>query len=85
MTNPRLLLPDETSQGLAPLVLGQVQKQIGELKAGDLSMLLAEQWQDFALGLGDHAYIIEKGMIKYDGLAEELTHTVELREKYLGV
>ena len=85
MTNPRLLLLDEPSQGLAPLVLGQVQKQIGELKAGDLSILLAEQRQDFALGLSDHAYIIEKGLIKYDGLAEELNQNVELRKKYLGV
>ena len=64
MTNARLLLLDELSQGRAQLLLGQVQEQIGELKAGALSIFLAEQKQDFALGLSDHAYIIEKGMIK---------------------
>ena len=84
MTNPRLLLLDEPSQGLAPIVLGQLQKQIEDLKAGDLSILLAEQRQDFALSLSDNAFIIEKGIIKYECLAEELNNNIEIRRKYLG-
>jgi len=80
-----LLLLDEPSQGLAPLILKHLREQILELKARGISILLAEQNQDFAMSFGDRVYIIEKGMIQFDGSVEKLKEDFEIRKRYLGV
>ena len=85
MLNPRLLLLDEPSQGLAPLVLRDLSEQIQKLKTSGISILLAEQNQDFALRFSDRAYIIEKGTIQFDDSAEKLKEDFEIRKRYLGV
>ena len=85
MLNPQLLLLDEPSQGLAPLVLKHLSEQIQKLKASAISILLAEQNQDFALSFGDRVYIIEKGTIQFDGSAQNLKEDFETRKRYLGV
>jgi branched-chain amino acid transport system ATP-binding protein len=85
MLSPQLLLLDEPSQGLAPLVLKHLSEQIQKLKASAISILLAEQNQDFALSFGDRAYIIEKGTIQFDGSAQNLKEDFETRKRYLGV
>jgi branched-chain amino acid transport system ATP-binding protein len=70
--NPDLLLLDEPSEGLAPLVVDMLRSKIGELKAQGLTILLAEQRVDFALALADRVYVLEKGTIRHSGRAAEL-------------
>jgi branched-chain amino acid transport system ATP-binding protein len=70
--NPELLLLDEPSEGLAPLVVEMLRDKISELKAQGLTILLAEQGVDFALALADRVYVLEKGTIRYSGDAAEL-------------
>jgi len=72
MGNPELLLLDEPSEGLAPLVVDTLRDRIGELKAQGLTILLAEQRADFALALADRVYVLEKGTIRFSGGAAEL-------------
>src|SRR5207245_11032697 len=72
MGNPDLLLLDEPSEGLAPLVVETLRATIGELKAQGLTILLAEQGVHFALSLADRVYVLEKGTIRYSGAAAAL-------------
>lgn len=70
--NPELLLLDEPSEGLAPLVVDTLRDKIAELKAQGLTILLAEQRVDFALALADRVYVLEKGVVRHSGGAAEL-------------
>jgi branched-chain amino acid transport system ATP-binding protein len=72
MGNPELLLLDEPSEGLAPLVVDTLRDKIAELKAHGLTILLAEQRADFALALADRVYVLEKGVVRFSGAAAEL-------------
>lgn len=72
MGNPELLLLDEPSEGLAPLVVEMLRVKIGELKAQGLTILLAEQGVDFSLALADRVYVLEKGAIRFSGDAAAL-------------
>ena len=72
MGNPELLLLDEPSEGLAPLVVETLLEKIRELKAQGLTILLAEQGVDFSLALADRVYVLEKGSIRHNGPAAEL-------------
>ena len=65
MGNPELLLLDEPSEGLAPLVVETLLDKIRELKAQGLTILLAEQGVDFSLALADRVYVLEKGSIRH--------------------
>jgi branched-chain amino acid transport system ATP-binding protein len=85
MGNPDLLLLDEPSEGLAPVVVQQMLVQLKALKSSGLTVLLSEQNLKFSLELADRAYIIEKGEIKYQGTSETLRTDAELRRKYLMV
>src|SRR5262249_62174073 len=67
MGNPDLLLLDEPSEGLAPLVVAALRAKIGELKAQGVTILLAEQGVDFSLALADRVYVLEKGSVRYRG------------------
>jgi branched-chain amino acid transport system ATP-binding protein len=67
MGNPTLLLLDEPSEGLAPLVVDALRDQIGELKAQGLTILLAEQGIEFSLALADRVYVLEKGAVRFSG------------------
>ena len=69
MGNPELLLLDEPSEGLAPLVVDTLFAKIGELKAQGLTILLAEQGVDFSLALADRVYVLEKGAVRFTGAA----------------
>lgn len=84
MGNPRLLLLDEPSEGLAPRVVEDLEAQIGRLKEGGLSIVLAEQNLDFALALSDRVHILEKGEIKYSGTAGALRDDAEAQKSYLA-
>jgi branched-chain amino acid transport system ATP-binding protein len=85
MGNPDLLLLDEPSEGLAPLVVDQLKEQMLRLKAEGIAILLAEQSTKFSLGLSTRAYILEKGRVCYQGTLEELEANEELSRTYLAV
>jgi branched-chain amino acid transport system ATP-binding protein len=72
MGNPELLLLDEPSEGLAPLVVTALLAQIAELKAQGLTILLAEQGVEFSLALADRVYVLEKGAVRFTGAAAVL-------------
>ncbi len=85
MTNPSLLLMDEPSEGLAPLLVQQLRDQLLELKAAGLPMLLVEQNLGMALAVADEVYIMESGKIVYHGKPEELEAAEDIKYRYLGV
>lgn len=83
MTNPDLLLLDEPTEGLAPLIVELLEEQIVKLKEAGLTVLLAEQNLDVALRLSDRGYVIDNGVIRYEGSIEDLRNNEEVRNKYL--
>ncbi len=85
MGNPRCVLLDEPSEGLAPIIVEQMAQSIHALKGEGLSVLLSEQNLHFCQTVADRAYIIEKGHIRFGGTMAELTADVSLREQYLSV
>jgi branched-chain amino acid transport system ATP-binding protein len=85
MGNPELLLLDEPSEGLAPLVVAALLENIRSLKEQGLTILLAEQGVDFSLALADRVYLLEKGHIRYSGPAAELRDDTKLRDRLLAL
>jgi len=85
MGNPDLVLLDEPTEGLAPLMVREVMKIIRELKEKGETILLVEQNSTLALRVSQRAYILENGHQVFSGLAEELIQNRELRQKFLGV
>jgi branched-chain amino acid transport system ATP-binding protein len=85
MGNPELLLLDEPSEGLAPLVVDHLQEQISRLRSDGLTILLAEQNVDFSLNLADRVYVLEKGHIRYEGSAREFRENASIRQQYLAL
>jgi branched-chain amino acid transport system ATP-binding protein len=85
MTNPRLLLMDEPSEGLAPLIVAEIGRVAGKLRDQGLSILLVEQNLSLALRLASRVYVMNKGQIVYSGLPGELQANEEVKHRYLGV
>ncbi len=85
MSNPTLLLMDEPSEGLAPLLLQQLGTQLLELKRSGLTIFLVEQNLGLAMKLADEAYVLDRGQIVYHGGAAELDADLEIKQRYLGV
>jgi branched-chain amino acid transport system ATP-binding protein len=85
MGNPEILLLDEPSEGLAPLVVENLRAQLGRLKASGLTLVLAEQNVRFVSELGDRVYILEKGMVRYHGSMAEFLADAQVRQAYLAV
>ncbi len=85
MGNPELLLLDEPSEGLAPLVVDHLEQQIARLKQDGLTILLAEQNVDFSLALADRVYVLEKGVIRFSGPAARLRDDERLRHELLAL
>jgi branched-chain amino acid transport system ATP-binding protein len=85
MGNPELLLLDEPSEGLAPLVVDHLKDQIARLKQDGLTILLAEQNVDFCLDLADRVYVLEKGHIRYEGTAASFREDESIRAQYLAL
>jgi branched-chain amino acid transport system ATP-binding protein len=85
MGNPDLLLLDEPSEGLAPLVVDALCAKIGELKAQGMTILLAEQGVDFSLALADRVYVLEKGTVRFSGAAAELRDDRALLDRLVSV
>ena len=85
MTGPDLLLLDEPSQGLAPLVVNAVMDTIRELKHQHVSMLLVEQNAEMALQLADRVYVIDHGTVVFEGTPDRLRADTQVTATYLGV
>jgi branched-chain amino acid transport system ATP-binding protein len=85
MTNPYLLLMDEPSEGLAPVIVLELSHIIAQLKENALSLLLVEQNVAMALELSDYAYVLSRGEVVYESEPKELRDNEELKNKYLGV
>jgi len=85
MTNPELLLMDEPTEGLAPLLVREVGRAIGELKREGLSILLVEQNLPLALSVADRVHILSRGQIVHTCTPSELTADDAVKARYLGV
>ena len=85
VTNPDLLLLDEPTEGLAPILVGMLEDHILALKDSGLTILLAEQNQKTALNLSDRGYILDNGAIRYQGKIEDLRQNEEIMRRYLLV
>jgi len=85
MGNPRILLLDEPSEGLAPVIVQALGQQIAALKREGLTILLSEQNLKFAARLADRAYIIEKGQIRWEGPMGRLLEDDAARRAYLTI
>jgi branched-chain amino acid transport system ATP-binding protein len=85
MGNPDLLLLDEPSEGLAPIIVQAIGQLIKTLRGIGVTILLAEQNMHFCLGIATHATVIDKGQIVYRGTIEELRHNDEIKHRYLAV
>ena len=85
MKNPALLLLDEPSEGLAPLIVQNLAEVIGRIRSEGVTILLADQNLKFCRKTSDRGYILEKGMIQYEGIMEEIWQNEEIVKKYLVV
>jgi branched-chain amino acid transport system ATP-binding protein len=85
MGNPLLVLLDEPSEGVAPVIVEQMAHMILALKARGASILLSEQNFHFARLVSDRAYVLEKGQIMYEGSMQNLTDNEEIQRAYLSV
>ncbi|MFJ9947432.1 ABC transporter ATP-binding protein [Kitasatospora sp. NPDC091207] len=84
MSRPKLLMLDEPSMGLSPLMMQKIMATIVELKAGGTTILLVEQNAQAALSLSDHGYVMETGRIVLKGTGADLLHDESVRKAYLG-
>ena len=85
MSNPDLLLMDEPTEGLAPLLVREVARVIGELKRSGLSILLVEQNLALALSVADRVHVLSRGQIVHSGTPAELMVNDDVKTRYLGV
>lgn len=84
MSHPRILLLDEPSMGLAPIIVNQIYELIQKIKDSGITILLVEQNAKKALSICDYAYVLENGKIKLSGSGEDLLKSDEVRKAYLG-
>ena len=85
MAKPKMLLMDEPSMGLAPIIVEEIAKIIGEINAQGMTVVLVEQNAELALDLADYAYVLETGDLALEGPADELHDNDHVRAAYLGV
>ena len=85
MTNPELLLMDEPTEGLAPLLVEQVAQAIIRLKKEKQSILLVEQDLSLALEVADYVYVLSKGSVVFEGPPDQLKQREDIQSRYLGV
>lgn len=84
MSKPKVLLLDEPSMGLAPILVAEIFKIIKELNSYGITILLVEQNAKMALSIADYAYVLETGTIAVEGDAKELAQSEEIKKAYLG-
>lgn len=84
MSDPKLLMLDEPSMGLAPIIVDEIFELIVKLKQGGRTILLIEQNASMALSISDYAYVLDLGSITLSGKGEELLQSDEVKKAYLG-
>ena len=84
MTEPKMLLLDEPSMGLSPILVKEIFSMIKALHADGITILLVEQNAKMALSISDRAYVLETGLISMSGKAQDLLHDDKVRRAYLG-
>jgi branched-chain amino acid transport system ATP-binding protein len=85
MTNPRLLILDEATEGLAPLIRAEIYRSIERLKAEGLSLLLIDKDVKALTRVAGRHYVLEKGRVVWSGTSSELAAAAEVQHRYLGV
>src|SRR6185503_7990832 len=85
MTNPKLLILDEATEGLAPLIRLEIYRSIEQLKAEGLSILVIDKDVKALCRVADHHYVLEKGRVVWSGSSAELQSNTQLQHRYLGV
>ena len=85
MTNPKLLILDEATEGLAPLIRNEIWNCVGSLKSTGQSILLVDKNIDALTRIADRHYIIEKGKVVWKGTSSELQGDQDLQHRFLGV
>jgi branched-chain amino acid transport system ATP-binding protein len=85
LTNPRLLILDEPTEGLAPVVVAEIEAVLRRLKTEGLSILLVEQNLAFALAFADRVAVLGKGRVRWSGTSAELDQSEEIRHRWLGL
>ena len=84
MCKPKMLLLDEPSMGLSPLLVKEIFEIIRQVNRNGVTVLLVEQNAKMALEIANRAYVLETGKIKMEGEAHELANNIEVRKAYLG-
>ncbi len=85
MTNPRMLILDEATEGLAPLVCIEIYRAIESLKASGLAILIIDKNLGALTRIADRHYVLEKGRVVWSGVSPELAFNREVQHRYLGV
>ncbi len=85
MANPKLMILDEPSLGLAPVLVSQIFRLIAGLRDEGVAILLSEQNARLSLAIADRGYVIEKGRVALSGTGHDLLHSTDIAERYLGV
>ena len=85
MTNPRLLILDEATEGLAPLIRAEIYRSIEQLKAEGLSILIIDKDVKALTRVADRHYVLEKGRVVWSGTSSQLAASADVQHKYLGV
>ena len=84
MSHPKIILLDEPSMGLAPIIVNQIYELITQIRDSGITVLLVEQNARKALGICDYAYVLENGKINLSGTGDELLKSDAVRKAYLG-
>jgi branched-chain amino acid transport system ATP-binding protein len=85
LMNPKLILMDEPSEGLAPLMVQEVAGVIRDLKGEGLAILLIEQNLALGLSVADRCYVLNKGQVVFESSAQDLRANEQIKHQYLGV
>jgi branched-chain amino acid transport system ATP-binding protein len=85
MTNPKLLILDEATEGLAPLIRAEIYRSIERLKAAGLAILLIDKDVKALTRIADRHFVLEKGRVVWSGTSRELSAGAEIQHRYLGV
>jgi len=85
MTNPRLLILDEATEGLAPLIRAEIYRSLGRLKAEGMAILLIDKDVKALTQVANRHYVLEKGRVVWQGTSSELSASPEIQHRYLGV
>jgi branched-chain amino acid transport system ATP-binding protein len=85
MTNPRLLILDEATEGLAPLIRLEIWRCLARLKAEGQSILVIDKNVEALTGIADRHYLIERGRVVWTGTSQELAAAPDVQHRYLGI